>query len=123
LKVHAQLIITKKKKMWPRNGRENHSENHNTGDGMKIKMYQVEAFTEMLFGFNPAAVCLLDTKWLPENIMQDIADENNPAKTAFYTHTANGYSIKWFTPAVEVDSCEVFPNKGGSIWKDGLKKR
>ena len=72
---------------------------------MKIKMYQVDAFTEKVFGGNPAAVCLLGTKWLPDNIMQDIAGENNLAETAFYIHTANGYSIRWFTPAVEVDLC------------------
>jgi predicted PhzF superfamily epimerase YddE/YHI9 len=44
--------------------------------------------------------------------MQDIADENTPAEGAFYTHTANGYSVKWFSPAVEADLSEFFSKKG-----------
>jgi PhzF family phenazine biosynthesis protein len=71
---------------------------------MKIKMYQVDAFTERLFGGNPAAVCLLD-KWLPESYMQQIAAENNLAETAFIVTTEKGHEIRWFTPTVEVDLC------------------
>lgn len=71
---------------------------------MKIKMYQVDAFTENLFGGNPAAICLLD-KWLPEDQMQQIAAENNLAETAFITTDDDGYHIRWFTPTVEVDLC------------------
>jgi PhzF family phenazine biosynthesis protein len=71
---------------------------------MKIKMFQVDAFTEQLFGGNPAAVCILD-KWLPEPLMQSIAEENNLAETAFITTDVNGFSIRWFTPTVEVDLC------------------
>ncbi len=71
---------------------------------MKIKMFQVDAFTEKLFGGNPAAVCILDN-WLPENLMQAIALENNLAETAFIVSTGDGYEIRWFTPVVEVDLC------------------
>lgn len=71
---------------------------------MKIQMFQVDAFTETLFGGNPAAVCLLDS-WLPENIMQSIAAENNLAETAFLATTEKGFEIRWFTPTVEVDLC------------------
>ena len=42
----------------------------------KIKIYQVDAFTNNLFSGNPAAVCLLDN-WLPDEVMQSIALENN----------------------------------------------
>ncbi len=67
-------------------------------------MFQVDAFTERLFGGNPAAVCLLD-RWLPEDVMQWIAAENNLAETAFVLGEGSGYEIRWFTPAVEVDLC------------------
>jgi PhzF family phenazine biosynthesis protein len=71
---------------------------------MKLKIYQVDAFTSQVFGGNPAAVCPL-TDWLPEEIMQKIAMENNLAETAFYVETATGFHIRWFTPTVEVDLC------------------
>jgi PhzF family phenazine biosynthesis protein len=71
---------------------------------MKIKMFQVDAFTEQLFGGNPAAVCILE-QWLPETLMQSIAAENNLAETAFITADEDGYGIRWFTPTVEVDLC------------------
>ncbi len=48
---------------------------------MRIKMYQVDAFTEKIFGRNPAAVCILD-KWMDQTIMQKIAAENNLPETA-----------------------------------------
>ena len=48
----------------------------------KIKVYQVDAFTNNLFSGNPAAVCLLDN-WLPDKVMQSIALENNLSETAF----------------------------------------
>ncbi|MGA0559637.1 PhzF family phenazine biosynthesis protein [Larkinella sp. VNQ87] len=74
---------------------------------MPIRLYQLDAFTNRLFGGNPAAVCPL-TEWLPDETMQAIAAENNLAETAFYVPTdpANGgYHIRWFTPTVEVDLC------------------
>ncbi len=67
-------------------------------------MYQVDAFTDKLFGGNPAAVCILD-KWLDEGLMQAIGAENNLAETAFIVKNNEGYEIRWFTPAVEVDLC------------------
>jgi PhzF family phenazine biosynthesis protein len=71
---------------------------------MKIRMFQVDAFTDKLFGGNPAAVCLL-TKPLPDELMQKIAAENNLAETAFVTETSDSFSIRWCTPKVEVDLC------------------
>ncbi len=71
---------------------------------MKIRMFQVDAFTETLFGGNPAAVCLL-TETLPDEMMQKIAAENNLAETAFVTETGDSFSIRWCTPKVEVDLC------------------
>jgi PhzF family phenazine biosynthesis protein len=71
---------------------------------MKIKIYQVDAFTDKLFGGNPAAVCILDN-WLDAALMQSIGAENNLAETAFILKKADVYEIRWFTPAVEVDLC------------------
>jgi PhzF family phenazine biosynthesis protein len=71
---------------------------------MKIKLFQVDAFTDHLFSGNPAAVCPLET-WLPDSVMQNIAAENNLSETSFYTADNETYSIRWFTPAAEVDLC------------------
>jgi len=70
----------------------------------KYNLYQVDAFTETLFGGNPAAVCPLN-KWLDDNLLQKIAMENNLAETAFYVKQDNQYEIRWFTPCIEVDLC------------------
>ena len=71
---------------------------------MRLPIYQVDAFTDSLFGGNPAAVCLLD-KWLPDAAMQAIAAENNLSETAFFIHDGNDYALRWFTPTTEVDLC------------------
>ena len=71
---------------------------------MRLNIYQVDAFTNRLFGGNPAAVCPLQ-HWLEEDLMQKIAMENNLAETVFYVKEENSYTIRWFTPTVEVDLC------------------
>ena len=71
---------------------------------MTIPIYQADAFTEKVFGGNPAAVCPLK-EWLPDALMQNIALENNLAETAFIVGKDNDYHIRWFTPTVEVDLC------------------
>ncbi len=71
---------------------------------MRLPIYQVDAFTDKLFGGNPAAVCPLET-WLPEATMQAIAAENNLSETAFFVRDGGDYALRWFTPAVEVDLC------------------
>jgi len=68
------------------------------------KIYQVDAFTDKLFGGNPAAVCPL-AAWPSDDILQKIAMENNLAETAFYVNHGERYEIRWFTPKVEVDLC------------------
>lgn len=70
----------------------------------KIKMFQVDAFTDRLFGGNPAAVCFFD-EWPGDGLMQSIAAENNLAETAFVVPAGDHYLLRWFTPAVEVDLC------------------
>ena len=70
----------------------------------KIKIYQVDAFTNNLFSGNPAAVCLLDN-WLADEIMQLIALENNLSETAFLIKKKDKFFLRWFTPKVEIDLC------------------
>lgn len=71
---------------------------------MKVKFYQVDAFTDKLFGGNPAGVCPLD-EWLADEVMQNIAFENNLAETAFFVNNGADYEIRWFTPLAEVELC------------------
>jgi PhzF family phenazine biosynthesis protein len=70
----------------------------------KIKIFQVDAFTDHLFSGNPAAVCLPDN-WLDDAVMQSVAAENNLAETAFVITGGDHFGIRWFTPTVEVDLC------------------
>jgi PhzF family phenazine biosynthesis protein len=72
--------------------------------GLKIPVYQVDAFASRVFSGNPAAVCPLK-KWLPDEQMQAIAAENNLPMTAFFVPNPDGYDIRWFTPEVEVALC------------------
>jgi PhzF family phenazine biosynthesis protein len=71
---------------------------------MKLKIYQVDAFTDKVYGGNPAAVVPL-TQWLSDDILQKIALENNLSETAFYIQDGERYLLRWFTPTVEVDLC------------------
>lgn len=74
---------------------------------MSLDLYTVDAFADRAFAGNPAAVCLLpeprDAAW-----MQSVAREMNLSETAFLhpqTPQADGWSLRWFTPAIEVELC------------------
>src|SRR5665213_335292 len=72
---------------------------------MKLKLWQVDAFSDCVFGGNPAAVVPLEA-WPDTALMQNIAAENNLAETAFFVKTTPGaYDLRWFTPHSEVDLC------------------
>ena len=71
---------------------------------MKIKLYQIDAYTGILFEGNPAAVCPLE-RWLDDSLLQAIAAENNLSETAFLVPSSRGYQLRWFTPVAEVDLC------------------
>lgn len=72
---------------------------------MQLKLYTINAFSDLPFSGNPAAICLLD-EWLDASLMQAIAAQNNLAETAFLVKNAPGsYQIRWFTPSVEVPLC------------------
>ncbi len=72
--------------------------------GLTLKLFQVDAFASRPFEGNPAAVCPLDD-WLPDELMQSVAAENNLSETAFFVNEGNTYRIRWFTPTTEVDLC------------------
>lgn len=74
---------------------------------MKLTLYQIDAFAEKLFTGNPAAVVPLK-KWIPGQLMQQLAMENNLAETVFFVPSKNkkaDYDIRWFTPASEINLC------------------
>jgi len=68
------------------------------------EIYQIDAFTDQLFGGNPAAVVPL-TEWPATKLLQSIATENNLAETAFIVSVDGQWEIRWFTPSAEVALC------------------
>jgi PhzF family phenazine biosynthesis protein len=96
---------------------------------MTLTLLQVDAFTHTPFGGNPAAVCILpdaapdaapaanaiDDRW-----MQQIAQEMNLSETAFLVKQADGYSLRWFTPTVEVPLCgHATLASAHALWSEG----
>jgi PhzF family phenazine biosynthesis protein len=86
---------------------------------MSLPIVQVDAFTAKPFAGNPAAVCVLpaerDAVW-----MQNVAREMNLSETAFLVRQADGFNLRWFTPAVEVDLCGHATLAGAHVlWQDG----
>lgn len=71
---------------------------------MKIPIYQVDAFSRVTFGGNPAAVCPLES-WIYDSMMQKIAAENALSETAFIVPRGDDWEIRWFTPVQEVELC------------------
>lgn len=71
---------------------------------MDVTYYQVNAFTHRFNGGNPAGVCPLQ-EWLPDELMQVIARENNLSETAFFVANGDEFGLRWFTPSMEVDLC------------------
>lgn len=72
---------------------------------MIIPYFEVLAFTNRAFAGNPAGVCVLKDEWLPDELMQKIAAENNLPETAFLIERKNYFDLGWLTPMVEVDLC------------------
>lgn len=73
---------------------------------MKLQLFHTDAFTESVFGGNPAAVCPLE-KWLPDDLLQKIAAENYLPETAFFIPAGkkNEFHLRWFSPDIEMDLC------------------
>ncbi len=75
---------------------------------IRLPIYQVDAFADKPFSGNPAAIVPLE-QWLPDELMQQIAQENNLSETAFFVREPAGsdcdFHIRWFTPGIEVPLC------------------
>src|SRR5688572_17137017 len=71
---------------------------------MAASLFHVAAFADKPFSGNMAAVCLLpgavDEKW-----MQSFAGDMNLSETAYLHRRPDGFSLRWFTPTVEVALC------------------
>jgi PhzF family phenazine biosynthesis protein len=70
----------------------------------RLPFFQIDAFAERAFTGNPAAVLPLPA-WLPDDVLQAIAVENNLAETAFLVKEPEGWRIRWFTTLAEIDLC------------------
>ena len=70
---------------------------------MRLELFQVDSFTNKIFEGNPAGVIF--SEFLPNEVMQKIALENNLSETAFVSEEGNDYRIKWFSPLMEIDLC------------------
>ena len=68
------------------------------------EIYQIDAFTDKIFGGNPACIVPLK-EWLPDSILKNIAAENAVAETAFIIDCGNYFKLRWFTPEIEMDLC------------------
>ena len=87
---------------------------------MGIKIYAVDAFTDRPFSGNPAAVCIL-TEPAEAAWMQNVAREMNLSETAFLYKEKEGFNLRWFTPAVEVDLCGHATLASAHIlWQTGM---
>ena len=71
---------------------------------MKLRIFQIDAFTGEIFHGNPAGVCPLDS-WLAEPMLLAIAAEMNLSETCFFVGGNGRYEIRWFTPLTEIDLC------------------
>lgn len=86
---------------------------------MTLHITQVDAFTSRPFAGNPAAVCILPEPAEPA-WMLNVAREMNLAETAFLVPQRDGYDLRWFTPAVEVDLCgHATLASAHVLWEDG----
>jgi len=81
---------------------------------------QVDSFTDRAFAGNPAAVCVLPGP-RPESWMANVAREMNLSETAFLHPVGEAWSLRWFTPAVEVALCgHATLASAHVLWEDGL---
>ena len=87
---------------------------------MGIRITQVDAFTDRPFTGNPAAVTILED--IPaDSWLQDVAREMNLSETAFLLPHDEGYDLRWFTPAAEVDLCgHATLASAHVLWEEGL---
>jgi predicted PhzF superfamily epimerase YddE/YHI9 len=88
-----------------------------------LRLLQIDAFTDRPFAGNPAAVCLLDAP-REDAWMQSVALEMNLSETAFVLPRADGFDLRWFTPAVEVELCgHATLATAHALWEEGRLPR
>lgn len=86
----------------------------------RMKIFQVDSFSSRPFAGNPAGVCLLDSP-MPDAWMQSVAREMNLSETAFVLPEGDGFRLRWFTPAVEVDLCgHATLASAHTLWEQGV---
>ena len=89
---------------------------------MGLRIFQVDAFTEKPFAGNPAGVCILPDP-REDSWMQNVAREMNLSETAFLQRRGDGFDLRWFTPAVEVDLCgHATLASAHTLWEQGVIK-
>jgi len=71
---------------------------------MKLPIFQIDAFSDKVFGGNPACVVPLKN-WLKDEVLLKIAQENAVAETAFFVRKGKNFHLRWFTPDIEMDLC------------------
>ena len=71
---------------------------------MKLPIFQIDAFSDKVFGGNPACVVPLK-EWLKDDVLLKIAQENAVAETAFFVKRGKNFHLRWFTPDIEMDLC------------------
>lgn len=90
---------------------------------MSLTLHVVDAFTSRPFAGNPAAVCVLDAP-REDAWMQLVAREMNLSETAFLHRIEGGWSLRWFTPAVEVKLCgHATLASAHALWETAALKR
>lgn len=90
---------------------------------MTLKITQVDAFADRPFAGNPAAVCILPNA-ADEHWMQNVAREMNLSETAFLHQQADGFSLRWFTPTVEIALCgHATLASAHVLWEEGRLRR
>jgi predicted PhzF superfamily epimerase YddE/YHI9 len=86
---------------------------------MTVPLFHVDAFTDRPFAGNPAAVCILPEP-RPDAWMQQVGAEMNLSETAFVRKQDGGFSLRWFTPKVEVDLCgHATLASAHVLWEEG----
>jgi PhzF family phenazine biosynthesis protein len=85
-----------------------------------VPLLVVDAFTDCPFSGNPAAICLLP-QWRDDRWLQNLAAEMKHSETAYLVRNANGFDLRWFTPAVEVDLCgHATLASAHALWEQGV---
>jgi predicted PhzF superfamily epimerase YddE/YHI9 len=82
-------------------------------------MVTVDAFTNVPFRGNPAAVCVLPEP-RPDEWLRQVAREMNLSDTAFLVRRDGEFDLRWLTPSVEVDLCgHATLASAHVLWEDG----